>query len=78
VDRLFAKGLVTRVESTEDRRVRIIALAPRGKDLIVPAFKKHSGQMKRVLSELSAEELRSLEVALKKLGKRAAALMEES
>ena len=78
VDRLFAKGLVTRVESTEDRRVRIIALTPRGKDLIVPAFRKHSGQMKRVLSELSAKELRSLEVALKKLGKRAAALMEES
>ena len=74
VDRLFAKGLVTRVESTEDRRVRIIALTPRGKDLIVPAFKKHSAQMKRVLSELSAEELRSLEVALKKLGKRAALL----
>src|SRR6266404_5847762 len=44
VDRLFAKGLVTRVESTEDRRVRIIALTPRGKDLIVPAFRKHSGQ----------------------------------
>ena len=78
VDRLFAKGLVTRVESTEDRRVRIIALTPRGKDLIVPAFRKHSGQMKRVLSELSAKELRSLEVALKKLGKRAAALMEKS
>jgi MarR family 2-MHQ and catechol resistance regulon transcriptional repressor len=78
VDRLFAKGLVTRVESTEDRRVRIIALTPRGKDLIVPAFRKHSGQMKRVLSELSVEELRSLEVALKKPGKRAAALMEES
>src|ERR1700681_4003127 len=78
VDRLFAKGLVSRVESAEDRRVRIIALTPRGKDLIVPAFRKHSGQMKRVLSELSAEELRSLEVALKKLGKRAAAMMEES
>src|ERR1700731_3553960 len=78
VDRLFAKGLVTRVESTEDRRVRIIALTPRGTDLIVPAFRKHSGQMKRVLSELSPEELRSLEVALKKLGKRAAGLMEES
>ena len=78
VDRLFAKGLVTRVESTEDRRVRIIALTPRGKDLIVPAFRKHSGQMKRVLSELSSEELRSLEVALKRLGKRATALMEES
>jgi len=78
VDRLFAKGLVTRVESTEDRRVRIIALTPRGKDLIVPAFRKHSGQMRRVFSELSAEELRDLEMALKKVGKRAAALMEKS
>jgi MarR family 2-MHQ and catechol resistance regulon transcriptional repressor len=78
VDRLFAKGLVTRVESTEDRRVRIVALTPRGKDLIVSAFRKHSGQMKRVFSELSAEELRGLEVSLKKAGKRAAALMEES
>ena len=74
VDRLFAKGLVTRVESTEDRRVRIIALTPRGKDLIVPAFRKHSGQMRRVFSELSPEELRCLEVALKKVGKRASAL----
>jgi MarR family 2-MHQ and catechol resistance regulon transcriptional repressor len=77
VDRLFAKGLVTRVESTEDRRVRIVALTPRGKDLIVSAFRKHSGQMKRVFSELSPEELRGLEVALKKVGKRAAALIEE-
>src|SRR5262249_12077737 len=68
VDRLVAKGLVTRVESTEDRRVRIIALTPRGKDLIVPAFRKHSGQMRRVFSELSPEELRGLEVALKKVG----------
>src|ERR1700747_687274 len=78
VDRLFAKGLVTRVESTEDRRVRIIALTPRGKDLIASAFRKHSGQMKKVFSELSPEELRGLHLALKKVGKRAAALMEES
>ena len=78
VDRLFAKSLVTRVESTEDRRVRIVALTPRGKDLIVSAFRKHSGQMKKVFSELNPEELRGLEVALKKVGKRAAALMEES
>jgi MarR family 2-MHQ and catechol resistance regulon transcriptional repressor len=78
VDRLFAKGLVSRVESVEDRRVRMVALTPRGKDLIVPAFRKHAGQMKRVFSELSPEELRGLEAALKKVGKRAAALMEQS
>ncbi|HUE01602.1 MAG TPA: MarR family transcriptional regulator [Bryobacteraceae bacterium] len=74
VDRLFEKGLVSRVESAEDRRVRIVALTPRGKDLIVSAFRKHSGQMKRVFSELSPEELHGLEVALKNIGKRAATL----
>jgi MarR family 2-MHQ and catechol resistance regulon transcriptional repressor len=74
VDRLVAKGLVSRVESTEDRRVRIVALTSRGEDLIVTAFRKHAGQMKRVFSELSLEELRGLEVTLKKIGKRAAAL----
>jgi MarR family transcriptional regulator, 2-MHQ and catechol-resistance regulon repressor len=78
VDRLVAKGLVTRVESTEDRRVRIVALTPRGKDLIVLAFRKHSGQMKKVFSELSADELRTLEAALKKVGKQAATLMDRS
>ena len=75
IDRLFAKRLVSRVESPEDRRVRIVALTPRGKDLIVAAFRKHSGGMKRLFSELSPEELRGFEVALKKVGKRAAALM---
>ena len=74
VDRLVAKGLVSRVESAEDRRVRIVVLTSRGKDLIVSAFRKHSVQMNKVFSELSPEELRSLEVALKKVGKRAAAL----
>ena len=78
VDRLLEKGLVSRVESAEDRRVRIVALTPCGKDLIAGAFRKHSGQMKRVFSELSPEELRGLEVALKKVGRRAAALMKQN
>ena len=77
VDRLVGKGLVSRVESTDDRRVRIVALTQRGKDLIFPAFRKHAGQMRRVFSDLSPEELQCLEVALKKIGKRAAALMEQ-
>ena len=78
VERLVARGLVSRVESPEDRRVRVVALTPRGRDLIVPAFRKHVGQMRRVFSQLSAEELRDLEVALKKVGKHAAALMDQS
>jgi MarR family 2-MHQ and catechol resistance regulon transcriptional repressor len=78
VDRLVTKGLVSRVESSDDRRVRIVALTSRGRDLIATAFRKHSGQMKKVFSELSAEELRALEAALKKVGKRAAALIDKS
>ena len=77
VDRLVAKGLVSRVESAEDRRVRIVALTPRGTDLIVTAFRTHSAQMRRVFSELSPDKLRGLEAAVKKIGKRAAALTEE-
>src|ERR1700754_3613501 len=78
VDRLFATDLVTRVESSEDRRVRIVALTPGGRALIDSAFRKHSRQMRSVFAELSPEELRDLEMALKKVGKRAAALMEPS
>jgi len=78
VERLVVKGLVSRVESTEDRRVRVVTLTARGRRLIVRAFQKHAGQMKRVFSELSPEELSGFELALKRVGKRAAALMEQS
>src|SRR5215468_2629025 len=46
-------------------------------ELIVPSFRKHSAQMKKIFSALSPEELCGLEVALKKVGKRAAALMDQ-
>ena len=78
VERLVEKGLVSRVESAEDRRIRMVALTPAGKNLIVAAFQKHAAQMRRVFSELSAGELRDFEIALKRIGKRAAGLMEKS
>jgi MarR family transcriptional regulator, 2-MHQ and catechol-resistance regulon repressor len=78
VERLVEKGLVSRVESAEDRRVRMVALTPAGNNLIVAAFQKHAAQMRRVFSELSAEELRDFEMALKRIGKRAAGLLEKS
>src|SRR5258708_2245705 len=39
VDRLFAKGLVTRVESTQDRRLRFIPPSPPAEELPFPAFR---------------------------------------
>src|SRR5216684_2283352 len=74
VDRLYSKGLVSRVESADDRRVRIVALTAAGRKLIESVFQKHVDDMAKVFTELSAEELRELESSLKKVGKRAEAL----
>jgi MarR family 2-MHQ and catechol resistance regulon transcriptional repressor len=74
VDRLYSKGLVSRVESADDRRVRIVALTAAGRKLIESVFRKHVDDMAKVFTELSAEELRQLESNLKKVGKRAEAL----
>lgn len=77
VDRLLEKGLVSRVESLEDRRVRIVSLTKSGKDLIVPIFRKHSVEVGRVFVNATSKELQILETVLKKAGKRARALAEE-
>lgn len=76
VDRLLEKGLVSRVESPDDRRVRIVALTESGKDLIVPIFRKHAAEIAAMFAEISPKELQILESVLKKAGKRARALAE--
>ena len=71
VDRLVERGLVSRVESSEDRRVRVVSLTPKGKKLIAPVFRKHAVEIKRVFADASPKELRALKTTLKKIGKRA-------
>src|SRR5258708_7249517 len=48
VDRLVERGLVSRVESPEDRRVRVVSLTPKGKELIAPIFRKHAAEIRKV------------------------------
>jgi len=71
VDRLVERGLVSRVESLEDRRVRVVSLTPKGRRLIAPVFRKHAAEIKSVFADASPKELRALETTLKKVGKRA-------
>jgi len=71
VDRLVERGLVSRVESLEDRRVRVVSLTAKGKALIAPVFRKHAAEIKRIFADASPKELRTLETTLKKVGKRA-------
>ena len=71
IDRLLKRGLVSRVESTEDRRIRIVSLTLKGKALIAPIFRKHAAEIRRVFADASPKELRTLETILKKIGNRA-------
>ena len=71
VDRLVERGLVSRVESPEDRRVRVVSLTAKGKELITPIFSKHVAEIRKVFADASPKELRALEATLKKIGKRA-------
>jgi MarR family 2-MHQ and catechol resistance regulon transcriptional repressor len=71
VDRLYKKGLVSRVESNHDRRVRSVSLTENGRQMFVPIFRRHTALIKRAFQGLPSGELHQLEVALKKIGKRA-------
>ena len=71
VDRLLARGLVSRVESREDRRVRVVSLTSKGKELIAPVFRKHTAEIGNVFADATPKEVRSFEMILKKIGKRA-------
>ena len=44
VDRLYEKGLVTRMESGTDRRVRVVDVTPKGRDLIATIFTGSGGR----------------------------------
>jgi DNA-binding MarR family transcriptional regulator len=50
---LVAKGLVSRSESSEDRRIRIVALTP----LIAPIFRAHAATMENIFADLSSDEI---------------------
>ena len=78
VDRLVAKGLASRAESPADRRVRIVALTPRGKGVITPIFNEHVATMEKVFAGLSRDEMRQLERQLKRIGKQAESLLDQS
>jgi len=71
VDRLLAKGLVSRIESREDRRVRVVSLTSKVKELIAPVFRKHAAEIGNVFADATPREVRSFEIMLKKIGKRA-------
>jgi MarR family transcriptional regulator, 2-MHQ and catechol-resistance regulon repressor len=72
VDRLVKKGLVSRKDHPDDRRVRRVELTPKGRALITRGFGEHAAAMEDVADVLSKSERLTLLRLLKKLGKHAA------
>ena len=77
VDRLGTRGLVNRAESAEDRRIRMVALTPRGRGVIAPIFQEHAAAIEKAFAGLSRSELRQLEKQLKHVGRQAEALLDQ-
>jgi MarR family 2-MHQ and catechol resistance regulon transcriptional repressor len=72
VDRLVEKGLVSRKDHPDDRRVRQVELTAKGRALITRGFREHAAAMEDVAGVLSKNERLTLLRLLKKLGKHAA------
>src|ERR1700675_4915139 len=71
VDRLVKKGLVSRKDRAEDRRIRQVELTAKGRALITRGFREHAAAMEIAVSVLSKNERLTLLRLLKKLGKHA-------
>ena len=68
VDRLARRGLVTRRDDPDDRRVRHVELTPDGRALIEAAFARHAADLDAVVQALTGEERSTLVALLRKLG----------
>ena len=69
IDRLEEKWLVLRKNDSQDRRVRVVDLTPKGRRLIEKGYAQHRDHMEEAVSCLSQEQRRTLVELLKCLGK---------
>ena len=69
VDVLVKKGLLTRVQSTQDRRYVELALTKEGNELLDAVFKENRSWMKERMSILTRDELETIAKAMESLKK---------
>ena len=69
VEVLVKKGLIKRVQSTQDRRYVELTLTESGNALLDTVFKETRGWMKKRMKSLSAEELETIAKAMEALKK---------
>jgi DNA-binding MarR family transcriptional regulator len=77
VDRLERMGLVARVVSPQDRRVRHVSLTPKGRRLVERVLTHHPAQVSAVLAGLTPPEQRQLGDLLDRLNPHLQTLAEQ-
>jgi MarR family 2-MHQ and catechol resistance regulon transcriptional repressor len=77
IDQLVSMGLVERAPCPQDRRRYYAVLTPAGTQKISEIFPTHAEEIRRTMSALTEDEQEALTRLLKKLGKSAAAGLEE-
>lgn len=60
IDRLVNQGVVDRTRSREDRRVVWVDLSPAGRERMLRLQEERYGQMKKLLTPLTADEIETL------------------
>ena len=68
VDNLERDGLVRRVRDEDDRRIQVVNLTEKGRELLSRALPVHVQRVTRTMSALDSEELRELGRLCRKLG----------
>jgi DNA-binding MarR family transcriptional regulator len=61
VDRLAARGLVSRREDPGDRRVRLVELTERGRELVDEVLEARTRHLRGLLRRLDSEDLHAVE-----------------
>lgn len=68
VDRLAEKNLVRRMADPDDGRSQIVALTEHGEALFADIFPRHLAYLNAAFSTLDADEIRQMQLMLKRLG----------
>lgn len=76
IDQLEEKGIVERVQNKEDRRVTLVSLTEKGRQLMDDIFPQHSRVIKELFEGLTDEELLELGESLKTIGYKAVDIYE--
>jgi MarR family transcriptional regulator, 2-MHQ and catechol-resistance regulon repressor len=71
------QGFVSRVESEDDRRVRIVSLTEKGREMFVSLFRQQTALDQQAFQDVSPKEQKQVEDVLKRIGKRADRLASE-